>query len=92
MAKKKGNFQLFSKKIFCMSKIHIHTNFHENSSKIDCFIGKNRQKTSVANLCGGDFIWNLQNDFEFALIFRTENCIHVDISYFKYAHSICVLK
>ena len=27
-----------------MFKIHIHANSHENSSKIDCFIGKNRQK------------------------------------------------
>ena len=38
-----------------MSKIHIYTNFHENSSKIDCFLGKNIQKTSVANLYDGDF-------------------------------------
>ena len=39
-----------------MVKIHIQTNFHENSPKIDGFIGKNRQKTTVANLYGGYFI------------------------------------
>ena len=33
----------------------MHTNFLEYSSKIDCYMGPNRQKTSVANLYGSDF-------------------------------------
>ena len=52
---KKGKFPFFQN-FFCMSKIHIQTNFHENGSKIYCFIGKNRQKTTMANLYGGYFI------------------------------------
>ena len=49
MAKKGQNLKKIEQ-FFCISKIDIHTNLHEYSSKIDCSIGHNRQKTSVTNL------------------------------------------
>ena len=48
-----------------VSKKDIRTNFHENSSKVDCFIVQNRQKTSVANLYDDDI--NMQYIFVFQI-------------------------